>query len=761
MSRLEITRRRLLQAGGVVMVSSLLPVSLNAFAADPVTLGNLPLDRVDSFIGLTADGRVTAFNGHVDLGTGIRTALAQIVADEISVPFDDVTVILGDTQRTPDQGPTIASATIQVTSIPLRQAAAQVRQLLLGLAARAFALPVDKLRAENGRVFAVDKPHVSLNYGDLASGQNLQVTLDKTVKLKSVAESRYVGKAVPRVDIPAKVTGQLTYVHDLRLPGMLHGRVVRPPYTGADSSAPLGSGLLSVDRASISHLPGIVKLVVINDFIGIVAEREEQAIDAMRQLKTVWRPWSGLPDLSGDGLHAALVANPKTDRVLRDDAGVDAALGSLHTEVNADYVWPYHQHASIGPSCAVADVTSEHAEIWSGTQNPHDLRKDIAHLLDRQPEQVHINRMEASGCYGRNCADDVSADAALLSQATGKPVRVQLMREQESGWEPKGTGQLMRVRGGLDQHRQVAAYELKTSYPSNNAVTLSLVLTGKVANRADVQQMGDRTAIPQYEYPNMRVICQDAAPIVRASWMRGVSALPNVFAHESWIDELAWHAGQDPIAFRLQYLKDPRAVSLINALKKQASWQEGPSYRNPAPDTQAWVSGRGFAYARYFHSKFPGFGAAWAAWVCDLSVNRHSGQIKLDKIFVAHDCGRIINPAGVRHQVHGNILQSASRVLKEFVTFDASAVTSLDWGGYPILRFDELPQVDVQLLDYPDEPPMGAGESASVPSAAAIANALFDALGVRLREVPFTPEQVLKALKQQAPANAATRDKSL
>ncbi|MFS7182181.1 molybdopterin cofactor-binding domain-containing protein, partial [Serratia proteamaculans] len=295
MSRLELTRRRLLQAGGLVMVSSLLPVSLNALAGTPAAVGDLPLDRVDSFIGLTADGQVTAFNGHVDLGTGIRTALAQIVADEISVSFDHVTVILGDTQRTPDQGPTIASATIQVTSIPLRQAAAQVRQLLLGLAARAFALPVDRLRAENGRVFAVDKPHVSLSYGDLANGQNLQVALDKTVKLKSVADSRYVGKAVPRgVDIPAKVTGQLTYVHDLRLPGMLHGRVVRPPYTGADSSAPLGSGLLSVDRASISHLPGIVKLVVINDFIGIVAEREEQAIAAMRQLKTVWRPWSGL-----------------------------------------------------------------------------------------------------------------------------------------------------------------------------------------------------------------------------------------------------------------------------------------------------------------------------------------------------------------------------------------------------------------------------------------------------------------------------------
>lgn len=760
MSRLEITRRRLLQAGGLVMVSSLLPVSLNALATTPVVGGDLPLDRVDSFIGLTADGRVTAFNGHVDLGTGIRTALAQIVADEISVPFEHVTVILGDTQRTPDQGPTIASATIQVTAIPLRQAAAQVRQLLLVLAAKAFALPVERLQAENGRVFARDKPNVSLSYGELARGQNLQVALDKTIRLKSVAESRYVGKAVPRVDIPAKVTGQLTYVHDLRLPGMLHGRVVRPPYIGADSSAPLGSGLLSVDHDSIAHLPGIVKLVVINDFIGIVAEREEQAIAAMRQLKTVWRPWSGLPDLSLTGLHKALVENPKTDRVLRDDAGVDAAMASLHTEVSADYVWPYHQHASIGPSCAVADVGRDRAEIWSGTQNPHDLRKDIAHLLDWRAEQVHINRMEASGCYGRNCADDVSADAALLSQATGKPVRVQLMREQEAGWEPKGTGQLMRVRGGLDEHNQVAAYELKTSYPSNNAVTLSLVLAGKVPNRADVQQMGDRTAIPQYEYPNMRVVCQDAAPIVRASWMRGVSALPNVFAHESWIDELAWRAGQDPIAFRLQYLKDPRAVALIQALKKQANWQDGPAYRSPVSGDPEWVTGRGFAYARYFHSKFPGFGAAWAAWVCDLSVNRHSGQIKLDKIFVAHDCGRIINPAGVRHQVHGNIIQSASRVLKEFVTFDSASVTSLDWGGYPILRFDELPQVDIQLLDYPDEPSMGAGESASVPSAAAIANALFDALGVRLREVPFTPERVVKALKQPA-SGSAERDKSL
>lgn len=752
MNTLEITRRRLLQSGGVVMVSSLFVSPLSAFASTPAAskVGDIPLDRVNSFIAMSADGKVTAFNGHVDLGTGVRTSLAQIVADEIGVRFEDVTMILGDTNRAPNQGPTIASSTLQVSAVPLRQAAAQVREMLTALAAKAIKLPAEQLRAEQGFVFVDAHPAKRLSYAQLAEGQDLNLPLDTSVQLKSVKESQYVGKPVARVDIPAKVTGQLTYVHDMRLPGMLHGRVVRPPYAGADSSAPLGDSLISVDKASIAHLPGIVEVVVIKDFIGIVAEREEQAITAMRQLKVEWKKWAGLPDLSLDKLHDTLAATPKTDRMLRNDAGTDEALSSLHIHADADYVWPYHLHASIGPSCAVADVTAEKAEVWSGTQNPHDLRKDLAKLLDRAPEQVHINRMEASGCYGRNCADDVSADALLLSQAVGKPVRVQLMREQESGWEPKGTGQLIRVRGGLDKQLQVAAYELKTSYPSNNAVTLPLVLTGKVPNTADVQQMGDRTAIPQYEYPHMRVLSQDAAPIVRASWMRGVSALPNVFAHESWIDEMAYLAGQDPIAYRLKYLKDDRAIKLIAALKKQCNWQDGPAHRQPASANQDVVTGRGFAYARYFHSKFPGFGAAWAAWVCDLSVNRKTGQIKIDKIFVAHDCGRMINPAGVKHQVHGNIIQSTSRVLKEFVTFDGAGTTSLEWGGYPILRFDELPQVDIQLLDYPDEPPMGAGESASVPSAAAVGNALFDALGVRMREVPFTPERVLKALESAA-----------
>ncbi|MGQ8876123.1 molybdopterin cofactor-binding domain-containing protein [Delftia sp. NA_296.1] len=758
---LQLTRRNLLKLGGMVMVSSVAAAGLVAESTGtaPAVAGAFPIppiDRVSSFIAIGADGSVTAYHGHVDLGTGIRTSLAQLVADELDVEFERITMVLGHTGRTPNQGPTIASNTIQVDAIPMRKAAAQVRQLLLGLAAEKLQQPVSALTTSKGAVVA--KGGRRIGYGELAQGQDLNIALDKEVPLRT-GGFNYIGKSVQRVDIPAKVLGALAYVHDVRVPGMLHGRVVRPPYGGADASAPLGSSLISVNEQSVAHLPGIVKVVVQGDFVGIVAEREEQAIAAMRQLEVKWKDWAGVPDLSLNAMHDTLVKHEKTDRMLREDAGIDEAFSGAKKVIEADYVWPYHLHASIGPSCAVAEVSASQIQVWTGSQNPHDVRKDIATLTGMAADQINVTRLEASGCYGRNCADDVASDAVLLSQAVGRPVRVQLMREQEAAWEPKGTGQLIRVRGGLDENHAVLGYELKTCYPSNDAAALALILTGKVPNKPKVLQMGDRTAIPQYEYPRMRVVSQDAAPIVRASWMRGVSALPNVFAHECWIDECAYLAGEDPLAYRLRYLKDPRAVALTHAAHKQAGWQDGPAHRNPAPADQRLVKGRGFAYARYYHSKFPGYGAAWATWICDVTVDRETGVIKVDKVFVAHDCGEMVNPAGVRHQVHGNIIQSTSRVLKEYVTFDSKGVTSLDWGGYPILRFDELPEIDVQLVERPGEDPMGAGESASVPSAAAVSNAVFDATGVRLREVPFTPARVLAALKAQA-ADAAPADKA-
>ncbi|WP_152223572.1 xanthine dehydrogenase family protein molybdopterin-binding subunit [Pseudomonas sp. SCB32] len=746
MSPSALSRRAFLKASGALLVTVNLPAPLLALA-NASTAADIPLDQVDSFIAIGADGKVSAFCGHVDLGTGIRTALMQIVADELDVDFAQVEMVLGDTRHTPNQGPTIASASIQVSAVPLRQAAAATRQFLLRQAGERFKAEPQNLRTAGGFVFVASAPGKRIGYGELVRGQHFNLNIDAKVPLKPSSEYRLVGKPIPRVDIPAKLTGQLIYVHDMRVPGMVHGRVVRPPYTGADATAPLGKSLASVDESSVANLPGLIKVVVIGDFVGVVAEREEQAIRAARQLKVSWKDWQGLPPLGLEQLEETLRQHPKRPRMLKDEKDIEQILKDTAKPLSATYVWPFHLHASIGPSCALAQVDEKVVRVWSGSQNPHDLRNDLATLLKRDASEVEVIRMEASGCYGRNGADDVSADAALLAQAVGKPVRVQLMREQEHGWEPKGTAQLVEIRGGLDAQGQVAAYDFATCYPSNGAPTLALLLTGRIPAVSQVADMGDRTAIPQYHYPHMRVIANDAAPIVRASWMRGVSALPNVFAHESYIDELSHMAGVDPIAYRRRYLDDDRALALIDALVKRADWQPRQSPRPPAAKGEL-LKGRGFAYARYFHSKFPGFGAAWTAWVADVEVNPENGAVRVVKVWVAQDSGRMINPAGVLHQVHGNVIQSTSRVLKEFATFDRQGVTSLEWGGYPILGFPDLPEIDVLLLDRPEEPSMGAGESASVPSAAAIANAIFDATGARLRKVPFTPERVLAALRK-------------
>lgn len=510
MSLANPSRRGFLKAGGLLLVTVNLSAPLLALAEQGAT--DLPLDQVDSFIAIAADGKVTAFCGHVDLGTGIRTALAQIVAEELDVAFEQVEMILGDTRRTPDQGPTIASASIQVSAVPLRQAAAEARRFLLRQAGSHFPVHPDSLRSENGQVFAAANPQRRIGYGELLRGQRFNLNIDGKAPLKPRSEYRLVGKPVRRVDIPAKLTGQLTYVHDMRLPGMLHGRVVRPPYTGADVSAPLGSGLLAVDESSVAGLPGLVKVVVIGDFVGVVCEREEQAIRAARQLKVRWKDWQGLPPLEPDRLEDTLRRHPKKPRTLHDSPGLEQHLAGIARPLSATYVWPYQLHASIGPSCALAEVDAQRARVWSGTQNPHDLRNDLARLLQRETGDIEVIRMEAAGCYGRNGADDVSADAVLLAQAVGRPVRVQLMREQEHGWEPKGTAQLIEVRGGLDEQGRVAAYDFATCYPSNGAPTLALLLTGRIPATPQVADMGDRTAIPQYRYPRMRVVANDAAP---------------------------------------------------------------------------------------------------------------------------------------------------------------------------------------------------------------------------------------------------------
>jgi len=724
-------------AEGVLLVLREPPAAAPARPGQPAAVPGDPAEGPEVLLAVWDDGSATALHGHVDLGTGIATALAQLVAEELDLPVAQVHMVLGSTSMAPNQGATIASASIQVHAAPLRAAAAQARAWLRasGAASLAHAL----------------------------AGRHVELMLALDTPLKPQAEHRIVGQSLPRIDIPAKFSGELVFVHDMRVPGMLHGRVVRPPYAGADHGDFIGNTLDAVDESSIAHIPGLRAVVVIRDFIGVVAEREEHAEQAARELRVRWKPWPGLPEV-GD-LEHALRTNPSTRRTLVDEGDVDAALKTLAQPLPRTYVWPYQLHASLGPSCALADCSAAGGTVWAGTQNPHVLRADLARLLGVADAAITVERMEAAGCYGRNGADDVAADAALLSRAVGAPVRVQLSREQENAWEPKGAAQLMQVDGGLGSQGELAAWSFNTRYPSNGAPTLALLLTRTIEPLAQAFEMGDRTARPPYSVPNLRVTVDDMAPLLRASWLRGVSALPNSFAHESYIDELATAAGADPVAFRLQHLNDERASELLRATAARAGWQAHTAAQQ-RPARGDVLHGQGVAYARYTHSAWPGYGSAWAAWVADVDVNRVTGEVHVRRVVVGHDAGLVVNPAGVEQQVHGNVIQTTSRALLEEVRGDAPAgagqgaaisggIRSLEWGSYPILSFREVPVIEVLQMPHPGEAPLGAGESASVPGTAAIANAIFDATGVRFRQPPFTPEVVRAALNPKpAPVTA-------
>jgi nicotinate dehydrogenase subunit B len=767
------TRAEFLSADGVLLVVRETPPAPPPAKGQPAFIAGNPAEGDEILLAVWDDGSASALNGHVDLGTGIQTALGQIVAEELELGMPCVRVMLGDTARAPNQGATIASASVQIHAQPLRLAAAQARAWLLARAAERLGVPVAALEARNGVARVAAKPARRASYAALVAGQRTVLRLDPQAQPKDPADYRIVGTRQARVDIPAKLAGENVFVHDMRVPGMLHGRVVRPPYAGADHGDFIGNTLESVDESSIAHIPGIRAVVVIRDFVGIVAEREEHAEQALRELHVRWKPWPGMPDLSD--VAQALRDNPSTERLLVDEGDVDAAIAQAAQPMPRTYVWPYQMHASIGPSCALAEWQPEDGSgmqlrCWAGTQNPHVLRADLAKLMGVQDLQVDVVRMEAAGCYGRNGADDVAADAALLARAVGAPVRVQLTREQEHAWEPKGAAQLMEIDGGLLADGRVAAYDFATSYPSNGAPTLALLLTRTVEPVAQAFEMGDRTARPPYAFDNLRVKVNDMAPIVRASWLRGVSALPSSFAHESYIDELATAAGVDPVQFRLRHLNDPRAAELVQATAQKAGWRmrTGPQENadgglGPGGDV---LFGQGFAYARYVHSKWPGFGAAWSAWVADVEVNRKTGEVHVRRVVVGHDAGLLVNPAGVEHQVHGNVIQTTSRALKEEVQFapqsaeppaagaqlpgvlPSGVVASREWGSYPIINFRDVPVIEVMHMPRPGEPSLGAGESSSVPGTAAIANAIFDATGVRFRAPPFTPEKVLAELNR-------------
>lgn len=781
------TRRDFTSAQGVLVVTRPTPPPPPAAVGQPPYVPGNPAEGDEILLAVWDDGSVTGLNGHVDLGTGLRTSLSQIVAEELDVRIADVHMFLGCTGVSPNQGGTFASASIQTHSQPLRIAAAQARQWLVAQAAGRLNVSAEDIEVVDGMVRAKARgsDQASVSYGELLSGPAVVISLDSATPLKHPDQYRIVGERQPRVDIPAKLAGELIFVHDVRVKGMLHGRVIRPPYVGAEQGDFIGSTLESVDESSISHIPGIRAVVVIRDFVGVVAEREEHAEQAMRELRVRWKPWPGMPDLSSpDKVEAAIRANPRSQRVLIDEGDVDGALKDPDA-LHRTYLWPYQLHASIGPSCAVAKWMPDgesgqfKLRVWAAPQNPPVLRADLALLMGVADVEIDVRRMEAAGCYGRNCADDAAGDAALLARAVGAPVRVQLTREQENQWDSMGTAQLMEVSGTLTEDGRLGAYSFETSYPSNSPPISALLFTRSIEPKPGIFYLGDRTARPPYDYAHLRVKINDMAPIVRAAWLRGVAALPNVFAHESFVDELATAAGADPVDFRLRHLSDHRAAELIRTTAKKAGWRvrTGPQEnadggQGPGGDI---LFGQGFAYARYVHGMWPGNGAAWSAWVADVEVNRRTGEVHVRRVVTGHDAGLMVNPSGVEHQVNGNVIQATSRALLEEASFAppravapgrdresqplatllSQVNASRDFARYPILTFRDVPVVEIHHIMRPGDPPLGAGESASVPGAAAIANAIFDATGVRFRSPPFTSEKILEGLNGQSAAAGA------
>ncbi len=746
-----LTRRAFLRSTGALVVSCAMPVTGVAAAQAGPWPATIATDRLESWLAVHADGTVTAAVGKVDVGMGIATAFAQVVADELDVPLTRVAIRMGDTATTPDQRGTGSSNGI-IQGVPaLRSAAAEARRALLEMAAERLQAPMETLRVVNGRVHGADKVE-TVTYAELVRGKRLERALTGTATPKAPADYRLVGKPVQRADIPAKVRAAYPFLVDHKLPGMVHARVVRPPRTGAK--------LVAV--APDQTLPGLVQVVTRGDYVAVVCEREEQAIRAARELLVEWRDPEPIFPESYDALYASLrsgtPSSSATDKDARGD--VDATLAAASVRIESQYEYPFQSHACMSPACAVADVRQDEARVWSGGQKPYPLRKAIAAMLELPLQAVRVTWMPGPGSYGMNDADDAAMDAAILSRAVGRPVRVQYMRQDGTAWDPKGPPIAFRLRGALDGAGAPVAldYEARgysgrlrangTEVPGD---TLAAQLIGGFAGvSADLFQFPAES----YRIPNKRKVShllpwhKALATGLRTAHLRDPDGMATCFASESFIDELAAAAGADPVAFRLRHLGGPRHAAVVRAAADRAGWEARPS---PKPgDKRGLVTGRGIAYA-------PRAGAL-VATVAEVEVNMDTGTMRVTRFVCAHDCGYVINPLNLQGTIEANLIQSMSRAMHEAVLFEPTRVKSVDWETYPIVDITEVPDaIDIVVLNNtPDMVSRGAGEPATRPTAAAIANALFDATGVRIRRVPFTPESLQAAFAAAAAADGST-----
>ena len=753
----SLSRRDFLSASGALVVSATvpwLPAQAQTHGAH-VTKPALRADELDSWVAVHADGQVTAYFGKVDLGQGLEIAIGQIVAEELDVAFEVVTVHMGDTATSLNQGGASSAVGIQAGAKPLRNAAAEARRLLLDMAAQQLGLPLESLRVSKGVVTSSTDATKRVSYAQLIGGKyfNSKVEWNKQygnplnvqgkAKPKNPSEYQVVGQSIPRKDVAWKLFGVGgNYVTEVSVPGMLHARVIRTPLAGSVAQ--------SVDAASIAHIPG-ARVVREKNFLAVVAPKEWDAVRAAQALKVQWSA-SPRPFPASTQVHEHIRKAPTVKRDDSEKTGdVAQAFQSAAKVIEAEYLWPFQSHASMGPACAVVDVRADgSATVWTGTQKPHFARDGVAKLLGLPVDKVHGIWVIGPGSYGRNDAGDAALDAALISKLTGKPVRVQGMRENGTAWDPKAPASIHKARAALDASGKVIGYEFTSrglsradldsneSDPRDSLVGMELGLPPRAG-------IGFGTPSQSYGFANkllawevVPALMASASPL-RTSHMRDPVGMQIHFASEQFMDEVAHANGQDPVAFRLNYLTAARDKEAVSTAAQKAGWQaRGTAARNYAGDV---LKGRGMAYATR--------GGTIVVLVAEIEVERKTGRIWGRKFTVAHDCGLVVNPQGLRYTVEGGLVQALSRTLFEEVTFEPDRVTSVDWASYPILSLKDAPEsIDVVILNRPELPPTGAGEAISRVVPAAVANAFFDATGVRMRQAPLTPARVMAALSR-------------
>jgi CO/xanthine dehydrogenase Mo-binding subunit len=735
----SLERRHFLKTSGALVVGFSM---LGSAGAQPLRAPkSVSKEAIDSWLTIGADNHITVYCGKVDLGTGSRTALAQMAAEELDVPFERIEMVMGDTATTPDQWLTAANLTIFQGGSELRRAAACARRALVDRAAQQLGVAASELVVDDGVVRVKSSPDRALRYGELI-GDGLKLEVDPKIALKKTSEYRLIGKSIPRVDIPGKVTGEFTYVHDVRIPGMLHARVIRSDLYDARID--------EVDISAARKVPGYVQTVRKRDFLAVVARSEWAAIKAARAVRVYWRPVGQLPDQASvfDYWRRLPVAK---EEITQTAGNAQTALQGAAKRVKATYDFAVQTHATIGPSCAVAEFKEGKLTVWTSSQATHSMQHELAVVTGLPREAIRLVFVEGAGCYGRNGTEDAAADAAVIAQAIGKPVRVQWSRADETARSPKSPPRTMDLEAGLDAQGNVLAWNADFYIALNHIAAFKpLDFPLLAAMETGVPRPGNwvgflfQNSGQPYQFPNIRVNTRHIAEtFFRSSHLRSPGRIENSFANEAFMDELAAAAKADPAEFRLRYLKDERAIDVIQAAMKLARWQARPG-PNPNAGSGDVVTGRGISYLRYNNA------ITYVAAVAEVEVDKRSGQIRVTRVCAGHDCGEMVNPDGVANQVEGGVLQTVSRTLKEAVSWNRDRVTSVDWATYPILGMTEAPKVEIALIDRPGTPSWGAGEPTACAIPAAIANAVFDATGARLRSVPFTPEKVKAALATKA-----------